>query len=356
MSAIFAILTVLLVFLIVFQIAKASEYVSVLKGEKKSREQSNRINAALMIVFLICGLIGVYVCNDLLKGKLLPESASVQGEDIDWMMNLTLIITGIVFFITQILLFVFAYRYRATSKRKAYYYPHNTNIEILWTAVPAIVMTVLVAIGLKHWFNFTGDAPKNAMQVEITGKQFMWMVRYPGADGQLGKKNYKLIDINNNNILGLDWSDPATHDDIVETNELHLVVNKPVKLLIGSQDVVHDVGMPYFRLKMDAVPGIPTSMWLTPRFTTKEMIKKTNNPDFTYWIVCDQLCGNGHYGMKAKVIVETQSEYDKWMAGEKPVYKGGAGTHALPGGNYTSPGDSSSQADIKNGPVALNNK
>src|SRR5690349_7784686 len=172
-------------FLITFQIAKASEYVGVLKGEKKSFEQSNRVNAFLMVVFLILGLIGIYWCHDLYYHKtLLPyPSASDHGEKIDNMMFITIAITGVVFFLTQILLFWFAYRYQYAEKRKAYFYPHNSNWELLWTTIPAIALAVLVGFGLYYWINITGDAPKEALQVEVTGKQFGWIYRYPGKDG-----------------------------------------------------------------------------------------------------------------------------------------------------------------------------
>lgn len=321
MSGFFAVLMVLLIFVIIFQIAKASEYVAVLKGEKKVQQQSNRINATMLIAFLILGMIGVYVCNELLKDKMLPEAASIQGEAIDHMMNVTIVITGIVFVVTQILLFVFAYKYQATDKRKAFYFPHNNNLELIWTVIPAIVLTIMVAIGLKHWFEITSAAPRDAMQVEVTGHQFGWIFRYPGKDGVLGKKNYELIDPAKGNVLGQDWSDKANLDDIVGQGQaLHLVVNKPVKLIIGSQDVIHDVGLPYFRLKLDAVPGIPTTMWFTPTITTKQMAEKTGNPNFAYKLICDQLCGKGHYSMIANIVVETQAEFDKWAASQKPLY------------------------------------
>ena len=321
MSGFFAVLMVLLIFVIIFQIAKASEYVAVLKGEKKVQQQTNRINAVMLIAFLILGMIGVYACNELLKDKLLPQAASIQGEAIDHMMNVTIVITGIVFVVTQILLFFFAYKYQATDKRKAFYFPHNNNLELIWTVIPAIVLTILVAIGLKHWFEITSTAPRDAMQVEVTGHQFAWIFRYPGKDGVLGKKNYELIDPTKGNVLGQDWSDKANLDDIVGQGQaLHLVVNKPVKLIIGSQDVIHDVGLPYFRLKLDAVPGIPTTMWFTPTITTKQMAEKTGNPNFAYKLICDQLCGRGHYSMVSDIIVETQEEFDKWAASQKPLY------------------------------------
>jgi cytochrome c oxidase subunit 2 len=159
------------------------------------------------------------------------------------------------------------------------------------------------------------------MVMEVTGKQFQWMFRYPGKDGELGKKDYKLIDPTKSNPLGQDWSDKANEDDVVSTGIMHLVVNKPVKLLINSQDVIHDVGLPYFRLKMDAVPGVPTTLWFTPTITTAEMKQKTGDPDFVYELACDQLCGNGHYSMRATIIVETQAEFDKWVASQQSQYQ-----------------------------------
>jgi len=166
------------------------------------------------------------------------------------------------------------------------------------------------------------------MVVEVTGKQFGWIFRYPGKDGQFGKKYYKNIDPASN-TLGLVWrdsaalnlkDDPLSHDDIVMEQTMYVVKGKPVKLIIGSRDVIHDVGLSQFRLKMDAVPGIPTTMWFTPKFTTEEMKKTTGNPNFQYEISCDQMCGNGHYSMKGVIEVVTQEEYDMWMAKQKPYY------------------------------------
>src|SRR5687767_15147690 len=183
-TGIFLLAILVLGFLITFQIAKASEYVSVLKGEKKAFEQNNRINAFLMVVFLVLGLIGVWYCNSALYPKTLmaQPSASDHGEKIDTMLMWTIGITGIVFVITQILLFWFAYKYQYTEKRKAYYFPHNNKLEVLWTTVPAITLCILVGMGLYYWFNITGEAPANSLQVEITGKQFGWIYRYPGKD------------------------------------------------------------------------------------------------------------------------------------------------------------------------------
>lgn len=319
MSGFLAVLVVVLIFIVIFQIAKASEYVSILKGEKKAREQSNRINGFLLIAFLVLGLIGVYWCNDLLKGKILGESASEQGEGVDTLIYVTLAITGVVFVITQIALFWFAFKYQEKEGRKAFYFPHNNKLEVIWTVIPAIALTILVAFGLKHWFQLTSEAPKDAAVVEVTGKQFNWIFRYPGKDGALGRRDLKHIDPSAGNELGLDWNDPLNKDDFMPT-ELHLVVGKPVKFIIGSRDVIHDVGLPHFRMKMDAVPGIPTTLWFTPKYTTKQMKEKTGNPDFTYEISCDQMCGSGHYSMRGVIVVETQEEYDKWVAAQKSTY------------------------------------
>lgn len=351
-TGIFLVAILALGFLITFQIAKASEYVSVLKGEKKSFDQNNRVNAFLMVLFLVLGLIGVWWCNKMLYGKtLLPvPSASDHGEKIDLMMWITLAITGFVFIVTQILLFWFAYKYQYSEKRKAYYYPHNNKLEVIWTTVPAITLCILVGFGLYYWFQITGEAPQNAMQVEITGKQFGWIYRYPGKDNVFGKKYFRNID-DPSNSLGLIWADttiekknsdgvvtstvslkadPAAKDDIVTQEALYLVKGEPVKLIINSRDVIHDVGLSAFRLKMDAVPGTPTSLWFTPKYTTEEMKKIRKNPDFEYEISCDQMCGNGHYSMRGIVKVVTKSEFLLWRAKQKSAYASAVGDEPAP--------------------------
>lgn len=319
MTSFWIVVALILGFIITFQIAKASEYVGILRGEEKTRKENNRINAFLLLAFLVLGLIGVYYCNERLRGRILGESASVQGEKIDTMIYITLIVTGIVFVITQVLLFWFSFKYQESDKRKAYYFPHDNKLELIWTVIPAIVLTVLVGFGLYYWFQITGEAPKNAQVVEVTGSQFKWEFRYPGKDGILGKKYYKNINESKSNPLGQIWDDKANQDDIYVTNEVHLVVNKPVKFVIGAKDVIHDVGLTHFRMKMDAVPGIPTTLWFTPKFTTAQM-KKEHGPDFNYELSCDQMCGKGHFGMRGIIVVESQAEFDRWLAGKQPQY------------------------------------
>ncbi len=320
-----------LVFLVIFQIAKASEYVSVLKGEDNSRKQSNRINGFLLLGFMILGFVGVWYCNKELYGStLFPQgSASVEGEKIDQMFMITTAVTGIIFVLTQFLLFFFAWKYQEKEGNKAVHFAHSTKLELIWTAVPAIALTVLVVFGLKFWFRITSDAPKGALEVEIVGKQFGWIMRYPGKDKNFGRTYFRVISDEKNNSLGQIWdddttlrlkADPANFDDVVTTQTMYIVKDRPVKLIINSRDVIHDVGLSHFRLKMDAVPGIPTTLWFTPKYTTKEMKERTGNPEFVYEISCDQMCGNGHYSMKGIIEVVSQEDFDVWMAKQKPNY------------------------------------
>jgi cytochrome c oxidase subunit 2 len=321
MKELFLVAIGVMIFVVIFQISKASEYVSILKGEEKTRRQNNKINAFMLISFLVLGLIGAWYCNELYYGKtLFPQgSASVEGEKIDLMLYITIGVTGVVFVITQVLLFWFAFKYQERDGKKAFFFPHNNKLELLWTTVPAIFLTVLVVFGLKYWFKMTSDAPKDAVVVEITGHQFAWEMRYPGKDGVLGKKHYKQYNNPSGNILGVDFQDPESWDDL-HTTEMHIPVGKPIKLVINAMDVIHDVGLSHFRMKMDAVPGIPTTMWFTPRFTTEEMKTRTGNPNFVYEISCDQMCGKGHFSMRGVIVVESQADYEKWLASQKPEY------------------------------------
>jgi len=317
MSVFIIITLIVLVFIIIYQISKANEYAAVLRGQEKVNAKTNRTIGWLLIIMFVLGLWGIWQCNELFKNSMLPKAACKTGENYDSMFNVTTLVTGIVFLLTQAILFWFCFRFQSTDKRTAFYFPHNNKLEIIWTTIPAIAMAILVAIGLRNWYAVTSPAPADATIVEVVGKQFNWMIRYPGKDNELGKRDFRKIN-DANNVLGLDWSDPHNLDDIIAQNgELHVVVNKPVKLLINSRDVIHDVGLPHFRLKMDAVPGITTTLWFTPTITTEEMKALTHNPDFVYEISCDQLCGKGHYSMRGTVIVQTQAEYDKWMASQQ---------------------------------------
>ena len=119
---------------------------------------------------------------------------------------------------------------------------------------------------------------------------------------------------------GLDWNDEATKDDIIPT-ELHLVVGKPTKVIVNSRDVMHNFDLPHFRVKIDAVPGIPTTFCFTPKYTTEEMRVRVGNPKFNFELACAQICGQSHYAMKMAVVVQTQAEFDAWIKDQKPYYE-----------------------------------
>jgi len=320
MSGLITILLIVLVFIIIYQIGKASEYAAVMSGEEKVKYKTNKVIATLLVVMFLLGMYGIWACNKYFMSMMLPVAACESGVNYDSMFLVTVATTGAVFLATQAILFWFVFRYQSTEKRVSYYFAHSNKLELIWTTIPAIAMAILVAIGLKNWAAVTSPAPADATVVEIVGKQFNWLIRYPGKDNELGKRDFRKID-DANNVLGLDWTDPHNMDDIISQNgELHVVVNKPVKLLIGSRDVIHDVGLPHFRLKMDAVPGITTTLWFKPTITNDSMKIITGNPNFVYEISCDQMCGKGHYSMQGHVIVETQAEYDKWLAGQQSYY------------------------------------
>jgi cytochrome c oxidase subunit 2 len=210
----------------------------------------------------------------------------------------------------------FAFKYRYNKNRKATFYPVNHKLELIWTVIPAIVMAILVFTGWRTWRDITSQAPSEAVVIELTGHQFGWYVRYGGVDdNQLGNYNYKLIDETNN--IGIDFTDKHSFDDFTAT-ELHLPKGKPVLLKIHAQDVLHSVYLPFHRVKMDAVPGMPTKFWFTPTISTDEMRAKLGKKDFNFKLNCTEVCGRGHFGMAITVFVDEPADYKKWCAEQKP--------------------------------------
>lgn len=315
-SAIFYVLLFLLLCLFIGIIGKALK-VYELSREVQGKPEGinwNKVNGILFALFLIVGLYGVYWEYTVHGGMLLPEASSVHGKRIDSMFNLTLIITTIVFILTHIILFVFVYLYKANGKRKAYFYPHNNTLEMVWTIVPAIVLTILVLMGFLTWRSifFTEEDPNNKpISIEVTSSQFAWDVRYPGEDGIVGGKNYKLI--NPINILGIDFSDQNSLDDLLAADTITIPVNKPVRFILHSKDVIHSFYLPHFRVQLNTVPGLTSYFEFTPTETTAEMIDKTKDPKFTFILLCSKICGDGHYNMKKVINVVSMDEYEQWV-------------------------------------------
>lgn len=279
----------------------------------------NLVQSVLFFLFLIAGLYGTYWSYDYWGNVATGESASVHGVRLDSMMIITVSITTVVFVITQILLFGFAFQYRGSEKRKAYYYPHNNAIEKLWTIVPALVLTALVVFGFFTWRSITNPSEEeknNALSIEVTGEQFKWNVRYAGADNKLGLRNYKLTTPTNS--LGIDFKDTKSWDDKLGP-EIVLPVGRPVRVTINSKDILHSFYMPDFRVQMNAVPGMPTFFQFTPRITTEEMREKVNNAAFNYTLLCAKICGSGHYNMQYRVTVVSEKEYEEWIV-KQPLF------------------------------------
>ena len=156
----------------------------------------------------------------------------------------------------------------------------------------------------------TAPASKEAEVIEIIAQQFAWTARYPGVkDNELGSYNYKLIDPVNE--FGLDLTDKRSFDDF-KSLELHLPVGKEILLKIRAKDVLHSVFLPHFRVKMDAVPGMPTQFKFTVTKTTEQMRTETGNPNFNYELACTEICGRGHFSMKMPVVVEDEASYEAW--------------------------------------------
>ncbi len=281
----------------------------------------NGINGAL---FMLVGIVGMVAAGvgfskwyDLMI--LVRNPASIHGADIDRMFWNTMYVSVAVVILTNSLLFFYSWYYRGKPGRKALFYPENDRLEMLWTAVPAVVLIVLIGDGIRTWNNIFKDVPENAVNIELNGKQFDWTIRYPGSDREYGYTSIDYINDGQGNTIGFNFEDPKSHDDII-TTEIHLPVGVPVNFTIKSRDVLHSATMPHFRMKMDAVPGMDTYFWFTPTKTTEEMREITGNPEFNYEMSCQQICGGGHWNMRRVIIVETEEEYKQWLNSQKPFY------------------------------------
>ncbi|WP_353776842.1 cytochrome c oxidase subunit II transmembrane domain-containing protein [Winogradskyella sp. 3972H.M.0a.05] len=343
-----ALLTILIVFFVavaIWQMVKIFDLAQVgASNNQVATDNDNKINGYLMIGFLIfiyvITIISFVYWGDL---PLMSNSASEHGPQIDTLMIVSMVIIFIVQTVTQFLLHYFAYKYRGEKGKKALFYADNNLLEAIWTIIPVIVLAGLIIYGLFTWSNIMNiDEDDDPLIIELYAQQFNWKARYGGADNVLGQANVRLINLDNANILGLDEADPNAQDDVI-TTELHLPVGRPVLFKMRSQDVLHSAYMPHFRAQMNCVPGMITQFGFTPTITTKEM---RENPDiidkvaninklrverkeeieelgqelryeFDYLLLCNKICGKSHYNMQMKIIVETQEEYDAWMAEQK---------------------------------------
>lgn len=342
MTALLILLSVVLITVIAIQIGKVSELATKIRGEEEMQDIINRRQAGYMILFMVVFLAGVVISGAYYKNWMLGfgphASASEHGLVLDKLFKWTLVVTGIVFVATQIMLFYFAFKYRARRGETAAFISHNDRLEVIWTIIPAIVMTFLVVSGLDAWNTVMADLTdeEDYLEIEATGFQFGWNIRYPGADGLLGEKNFKLI--SGTNPLGQNWKDEKNLDDF-HPGEIVLPKGKKIRVRITAQDVLHNFYLPHFRVKMDAVPGMPTYFVFTPMKTTDEYRQELSNypeynvpadpkdPEtkmlwevFDYELACAELCGRGHYSMRRLVRIVEQDEYDAWQAQQQSYY------------------------------------
>jgi cytochrome c oxidase subunit II len=343
MTSLIVLLCFILIAIVLVQIGKVYELANTIKGERQVLRDNSKWNGWFSLGFLVVFLIGVFWSAWDMKNVMLGygphESASAHGGMLDNLFNVTLAITGIVFVACHIGLFWFAYKYRYQEGRKAKFIPHDNRLEIWWTAIPAVVMTVLVVRGLNAWNTVMADVKEGEgyMEIEATAQQFGWTLRYPGPDGKIGTRDYKLT--TGANTLGIDFTDPKTWDDVIPGQELYLPLGKKVRVRILAKDVLHNFYLPQHRVKMDAVPGLPTYFVFTPTKTTaqyREELRKYpeyNEPfdpadptgpkrweKFDYELACAELCGKGHYSMRRVLKIVTPEEYEAWYKQQKSFY------------------------------------
>ena len=208
-------------------------------------------------------------------------------------------IGGGVFILVCLFMVYCIFRYQYKEGRRSEYKPEDKKLEKSLTWLTTIGVVALLAPGLVVWNNYI-RVPDNAIQVEVMAWQWGWKYRLPGEDGKLGTSSNRII--SDDNPYGLNIDDPNGKDDVfVASNELHLLKNRPVKILLRSIDVLHNFYVPQFRSKMDAVPGTITFYWFEP------------NKNGEYEVLCAEYCGVAHYAMRGKVVVENEDSYNKWL-------------------------------------------
>lgn len=378
MTKLIVLIVIVLGVIAIAQLVRMYELSSKLRNRREEDipNRDNRLNATLLLIFMLSFFASViYLFVEFgYTGR--GPAASVHGVSTDWLLDLNFWIIIAVFFLTNALLFGFAYKYVRKPGVKAYYFPHDNRLELAWTVVPAIVLAVIIILGLKSWNEQTDDASKEAIRIELFSKQFDWTVRMAGADNQLGFFDYKLTNDNNplallttatiqdaidsmeNSSTGInalmaklnnpklmfapedkalmqkDLSskerlvrmlyqmkarhnkslDARAHDDIVFSagDTLYLCKDQEYEFNFRAKDVIHSAFMPHFRAQMNTVPGMTTRFKFIPSITTKEMREKMNNPKFNYILMCNKICGSSHYKMKLMVVVLDKAAYNAW--------------------------------------------
>lgn len=421
-------IAILMIVVVLFQVTRTLDLVGQLRGGDTTTVSMTKFHASLGMIFMVLGMIGFFWSFGHFHDYLVDHHSSDNGIIIHRMFVITLWVTGIVFVITNVLLFIFVYQYRHRPGHQATHFAHSNKLEFIWTVVPTIVLTGLVVFGLQAWTDIMGDAEDDAIVFEVTGQQFFWSARYPGPDGKLGPRDNDLICADNPlGIVTREWIDHrrvtlmgstklgvkgeieklqdrekeinaiiASYEQRIATSpnkykvadakdsleivkkelgkipgkieirekaltrinkkyteeyinqhaaeftwgyddpmpsEVHVPVDRQAFVKITALDVLHNFYIPHMDVKMDAVPGMPTSFKFKPLITTADKrIEMSENPlwqvtkegekeprwkNFNYEIACAELCGSGHSAMKYTLVVETQEDYDKWISAQQ---------------------------------------
>lgn len=362
-------LIVFIAIVFIAQVVRIFEISALIKKTKNEvTDSSNHINGILLLLAGIGLLIFFFWQRAEWMDQTLQLSASEHGPIIDNLWDTTMGLIIVVFLILTPMLFGIAFFYRGKEENTASYITHNNKLEFFWTAIPAVVLLVLISYGLTVWGKIVNQDISDAMVIEIYAKQFNWTARYAGDDNKLGRADVRFVGGRNelgviaentnkgqlddldNKILKLKnelnaSENPAekkllsrrieklekkkktlktyfittsmdqllsAKDDIV-TKELHLPVGQKVLFKFRSQDVLHSAYLPHFRVQMNCVPGTTTQFAFTPTVTTTEMKKELDDESFEYVMLCNKICGAAHYNMQMKVVVETEEEFNAWM-------------------------------------------
>ena len=322
----------------IFQLSQGNKAPS--DDSEVANDKDNKINGYLSIMFLVFLYVITIYCFWNYSEFYLPEASSEHGPAYDTLMFVSIGLIMFVQVITQFLLFYFSNKYRGEEGKRALFYADNDRLEFIWTIIPVVVLAGLILYGLFTWSDIMNvEETEDTLVVEIYAYQFDWRARYSGEDNTLGKANVRFIE--GVNQLGIDESDSYAQDDFV-TNELHLPVDRPVLFKFRSQDVLHSAYMPFFRAQMNVVPGMITQFGFTPTVTSEEiqesefMVEKVrnineirrqnskervargeealDNYEFEYYLLCNKICGKSHYNMQMKIVVETEEEFEAWVA------------------------------------------
>ncbi|MBT3587699.1 MAG: cytochrome c oxidase subunit II [Flavobacteriaceae bacterium] len=347
MTAYLVILVIILFGVAVWQINKVFKLLQPAKSEDSevATDKDNETQGYMMLAFVFFIYWILAYCFWKWGNVLLPVAASEHGLEIDQLMLITMVVIFVVGIVTQWLLHYFAFVYRGSKDKKALFYAENHKLEFIWTIIPVIVLAVLIIYGLFTWTDIMSfDEDDDPMVVELYAYQFDWRARYGGLDNTLGEANVRLIE--GINQLGVDVSDPNAQDDKVVT-ELHLPIGKKVLFKMRAQDVLHSAYMPHFRAQMNCVPGMITQFAYTPNITTKDMrleedviakvkyineIRTAKNIDliakgeealemydFDFLLLCNKICGSNHFNMQMNIIVETEEEFNAWIAEQATI-------------------------------------